>query len=44
MKADHIGLEITDSDNKNKTKTSKSDYCLSVPENTTFKKMEAILE
>ena len=24
MKADHIGLEITDSDNKNKTKTSKS--------------------
>ncbi len=39
MKADHIGLEITDSDNKSKTKTSKSYYCLTVPENTTFKKI-----
>ena len=39
MKADHIGLEITDSDNKSKTKTSKCYYCLTVPENTTFKKI-----
>lgn len=39
LKTDHIGLEITDSDNKAKTKTSKSYYCLSVPENTTFKKI-----
>ena len=39
LKADHIGLEITDSDNKAKTKTSKSYYTLSVPENTTFKKI-----
>ena len=39
MKADHIGLEITDSDNKRKTKTSKCYYCLTVPENTTFKKI-----
>lgn len=39
MKADHICLEITDSDNKSKTKTSKSYYCLTVPENTTFKKI-----
>ena len=39
LKTDHIGLEITDSDNKAKTKTSKSYYALSVPENTTFKKI-----
>lgn len=39
LKTDHIGLEITDSDNKAKTKTSKSYYCLSVPENTIFKKI-----
>lgn len=39
LKTDHIGLEITDSDNKAKTKTSKSYYCLTVPENTTFKKI-----
>ena len=36
---DHIGLEITDDDNKDKTKTSKSYYCLSVPEGTVFKKV-----
>ena len=39
IKTDHIGLEVTDSDNKAKTKTSKSYYCLTVPENTTFKKI-----
>lgn len=39
LKTDHIGLEITDNDNKAKTKTSKSYYVLSVPENTTFKKI-----
>ena len=39
LKTDHIGLEVTDSDNKAKTKTSKSYYCLTVPENTTFKKI-----
>jgi endoglucanase Acf2 len=38
IKADHIGIEITDSDNKAKTKTAKSYYCLTVPENTIFKK------
>ena len=39
LKTEHIGLEVTDSDNKAKTKTSKSYYCLTVPENTTFKKI-----
>ncbi len=39
IKTDHIGIEITDSDNKNKTKTSKSYYCLNVPEDTIFKKI-----
>ena len=39
LTTDHIGIEITDSDNKNKTKNSKSYYCLTVPENTTFKKI-----
>ena len=39
LKTDHIGLEITDSDNKTRTKTAKSYYTLSVPENTTFKKI-----
>lgn len=36
---DHIGLEITDSDNKTGTDTSKSYYCLNVPEGTVFKKV-----
>ena len=44
LKTDHIGLEITDSDNKEKTKTSKSYYCLSVPENTTFKKVGSYIK
>ena len=44
LKADHIGLEITDSDNKAKTKTSKSYYCLTVPENTTFKKIGSYIK
>lgn len=39
IKADHIGIQITDDDNKNRTKNSNSYYCLTVPENTTFKKL-----
>ncbi len=39
FKTDHIGLEITDKDNKDNTNTSKSYYCLTVPEGTTFKKV-----
>ena len=31
--ADHIGLQVTDDDNKNGTKNSTSYYCLTVPEN-----------
>ena len=44
LKTDHIGLEITDSDNKTKTKNSKSYYCLTVPENTTFKKIGSYIK
>ena len=36
---DHIAIEITDADNKEKTKTSKNYYCINVPEGTTFKKV-----
>lgn len=39
LKTDHIGLEITDSDNKDKTRTSKSYYCLTAPVDTIFKKV-----
>lgn len=37
--ADCIGLEITDNDNQAKTDTSKSYYCLNLPEGTVFKKV-----
>ncbi|MCR5836754.1 MAG: discoidin domain-containing protein [Lachnospiraceae bacterium] len=37
--ADHIGIKIVDSDNKNRTKTSETNYCLTVPEGTVFKKI-----
>ena len=37
--ADHIGLDITDRDNKEGTLTSKSSYCLTVPAGTTFKRV-----
>ncbi len=36
---DHIGIEITDDDNKTRTKNSKSYYCINVPANTVFKKI-----
>ncbi|WP_026508795.1 discoidin domain-containing protein [Butyrivibrio sp. MC2013] len=35
---DHIGLKIVDDDNKNKTKTSENNYCLTVPQGTVFAK------
>ena len=42
--ADHIGLQVTDDDNKNGTKNSTSYYCLTVPENTTFKKIGSYIK
>ncbi|MCR5738094.1 MAG: discoidin domain-containing protein [Eubacterium sp.] len=39
LTADHIGIEVTDNDNKDRTKTAKSYYCLTVPANTVFKKI-----
>lgn len=36
--SDHIGLHITDSDNKEGTKNSSSYYCVALPENTVIKK------
>ena len=33
---DHIGLEITDADNKEKTKTAKSYFCINFPQNTSI--------
>ena len=44
IKADHIGLQITDTDNKNKTKTSTNYYCLTVPADTTFKRIGSYLK
>lgn len=38
MVKDHFGLEITDDDNKEKTKTSVSQFCINLPENTRLKK------
>ncbi len=35
---DHIGIEVVDTDNRDKTETSANYYCISVPEGTTFKK------
>ncbi len=37
--ADHIGIKVVDDDNKDKTKTSETNYCLTVPEGTVFKKI-----
>lgn len=37
---DHIGLQIIDTDNKAKTPSSESFYCLSVPPGTRFKRMQ----
>lgn len=37
--ADHIGIQVVDNDNRDKTETSASYYCVSVPEGTVFKKM-----
>ncbi len=34
---DHIGIHVTDCDNKEGTKTSDSYYCLTLPEGTTIK-------
>lgn len=34
---DHFGIEITDTDNKEGTNTSKSYYCITLPANTTVK-------
>lgn len=39
LTTDHIGICVTDSDNKNGQKTSKSYYCITVPEGTVFKKI-----
>lgn len=36
---DHIGLEVVDNDNKDKNKTAKSYYSITVPEGTIFKKV-----
>lgn len=36
--ADHIGIQITDNDNKAGTDISNSYYCITVPEGTKFKK------
>ena len=33
---DHIGLGITDADNKEKTKTAKSYFCINFPQNTSI--------
>ncbi len=44
ISTDHIGMEITDSDNKERTKTAKSYYCLSVPEGTVFKKVGSYIK
>ncbi|MBQ9885559.1 MAG: discoidin domain-containing protein [Lachnospiraceae bacterium] len=37
--ADHIGIEVIDTDNKEKTKNSTSYYCITVPAGTVFKQM-----
>lgn len=34
---DHIGIHVTDTDNEEKTKTSNSYYCISLPEGTVIK-------
>lgn len=39
ISADHIGIQITDNDNKEGTETSSSYYCITVPEGTKFKKI-----
>lgn len=41
---DHIGVKITDSDNKEKTKTSTTYYCISFPENTRIKNIGSSLK
>ncbi|MGN0352285.1 MAG: discoidin domain-containing protein [Roseburia sp.] len=41
---DHIGIEVVDNDNKDKTETSKSYYCVTVPEGTVFKKMGSYIK
>ena len=42
--ADCIGIEVVDNDNKDKTETSASYYCVCVPEGTVFKKMGSYLK
>lgn len=42
--ADHIGIEVTDTDNEEKTNTSKSYYALNFPAGTTIKNSNGTLK
>ena len=42
--ADHIGIEVTDTDNKDKTKTSKSYYAFNFPAGTQIKNSNGTLK
>ncbi len=42
--ADHIGIRVVDTDNRDKTETSESHYCVTVPEGTVFKKMGSYIK